>query len=62
MIDGYHAFMALPTPFQGTAAQSAFISVAVTNTRWRRGLRVPSCRSGLRPRPPVTGWFAEFED
>ena len=38
-------------------------SAAATNMRWR-ARAAPSCtrRPGFGPRPPVTGWFAEFED
>ncbi len=38
-------------------------SAAATNMRWR-AKAAPSCmrRPGFGPRPPVTGWFAEFED
>ena len=27
-----------------------------------RGLRLHACAAGFGPRPPITGWFAEFED
>ena len=77
VIDGYHAFMALPRPLAGgeeahsaegagpspAAAQSAFYlgggykyAMAGENCAF---LHAPP---GFGPRPPVTGWFAEFDD
>jgi len=63
VIDGYHAFMALDRPFGEAAAKSAFYlgggykyAMAGENCAF---LHAPP---GFGPRPPVTGWFAEFED
>jgi selenocysteine lyase/cysteine desulfurase len=63
VIDGYHAFMALETPFGELAAKSAFYlgggykyAMAGENCAF---LHAPP---GFGSRPPVTGWFAEFED
>ena len=63
VIDGYHAFMALEEPLGATAARSAFYlgggykyAMAGENCAF---LHAPP---GFGPRPPVTGWFAEFED
>src|SRR5687768_12549193 len=63
VIDGYHAFMALDRPFGEVAAKSAFYlgggykyAMAGENCAF---LHAPP---GFGPRPPVTGWFAEFED
>jgi selenocysteine lyase/cysteine desulfurase len=63
VIDGYHAFMALQTPFDGTAAASAFY----LGGGYKYAMTGESCAflhapPGFGPRPPVTGWFAEFED
>jgi selenocysteine lyase/cysteine desulfurase len=63
VIDGYHAFMALDRPLGEAAARSAFYlgggykyAMAGENCAF---LHAPP---GFGPRPPVTGWFAEFED
>ena len=63
VIDGYHAFMALETPFKETAAQSAFY----LGGGYKYAMTGESCGflhapPGFGPRPPITGWFAEFED
>ncbi|HEY0164806.1 MAG TPA: class V aminotransferase, partial [Sphingomicrobium sp.] len=63
IIDGYHAFMAIDRPLGEAAAKSAFYlgggykyAMAGENCAF---LHAPP---GFGPRPPVTGWFAEFED
>ena len=62
-VDGYHAFMALETPFGGTAAQSAFyLGGGYKYAMAGEGCAFIHAPPGFGPRPPVTGWFAEFED
>ncbi len=63
IIDGYHAFMAIETPFEETAAQSAFY----LGGGYKYAMTGESCAflhapPGFGPRPPITGWFAEFDD
>ena len=63
VIDGYHAFMALDNPFGEAAAPSAFY----VGGGYKYAMAGESCAflhapRGFGPRPPVTGWFAEFED
>ena len=63
VIDGYHAFMALPEPFGEAAAQSAFYLAG----GYKYGMSGEGCvfmhaPADFGPRPPVTGWFAEYED
>ena len=64
VIDGYHAFMALDRPFgRGRCASPLSTSAEATNMRWRAKAAPSSMRPpGFGPRPPITGWFAEFED
>ena len=63
VVDGYHAFMALPTPFKETAAQSAFyLGGGYKYAMSGEGCAFLHAPFGFGPRPPVTGWFAEFED
>ena len=63
VIDGYHAFMALDRPFKESAAQTAFyLGGGYKYAMSGEGCAFLHAPSGFGPRPPVTGWFAEFED
>ena len=63
VIDGYHAFMALNQPFKETAARSAFyLGGGYKYAMAGEGCAFLHAPPGFGPRPPVTGWFAEFED
>ena len=63
VIDGYHAFMALDSPFQETAAASAFyLAGGYKYAMAGEGLGLMHCPPGFGPRPPITGWYAEFGD
>ncbi len=63
VIDGYHAFMALDTPFQEIAAASAFfLAGGYKYAMAGEGLGLMHCPPGFGPRPPITGWYAEFGD
>ena len=63
VIDGYHAFMALETPLGPVAAQSLFyLGGGYKYAMAGEGCAFLHAPPGFGPRPPVTGWFAEFED
>jgi selenocysteine lyase/cysteine desulfurase len=63
VIDGYHAFMALETPLGPAAAQSLFyLGGGYKYAMAGEGCAFLHAPPGFGPRPPVTGWFAEFED
>jgi selenocysteine lyase/cysteine desulfurase len=63
VIDGYHAFMALERPLGSAAAASAFyLGGGYKYAMSGEGCAFLHAPSGFGPRPPVTGWFAEFED
>ena len=63
IIDGYHAFMALDRPFQPTAASCAFyLAGGYKYAMAGEGLGLMHCPPGFGPRPPITGWYAEFGD
>jgi len=63
VIDGYHAFMALPEPFGARAAESVFyLAGGYKYAMAGEGCVFLHAPPGFGPRPPVTGWFAEFED
>jgi selenocysteine lyase/cysteine desulfurase len=63
VVDGYHAFMALPRPFSGQAARNAFyLGGGYKYAMAGEGCAFMHAPAGFGPRPPVTGWYAEFED
>ena len=63
VIDGYHAFMALEQPLGAAAAASAFyLAGGYKYAMAGEGCGFMHAPPGFGPRPPVTGWFAEFED
>jgi selenocysteine lyase/cysteine desulfurase len=63
VIDGYHAFMAIPQPFGGLAARSAFyLAGGYKYAMAGEGCAFLHAPPGFGSRPPITGWYAEFED
>ena len=63
VIDGYHAFMALETPFGDVAASSAFyVGGGYKYAMSGEGCAFLHAPPGFGERPRITGWFAEFED
>jgi selenocysteine lyase/cysteine desulfurase len=63
VIDGYHAFMALETPFRDLAASSAFyVGGGYKYAMSGEGCAFLHAPPGFGDRPRITGWFAEFED
>jgi selenocysteine lyase/cysteine desulfurase len=63
VIDGYHAFMAIETPFGGSAQQTAFyVGGGYKYAMAGEGVAFLHAPPGFGERPRITGWFAEFED
>lgn len=63
VIDGYHAFMAVESPLGPAAAQSAFyLGGGYKYAMAGEGVAFLHAPPGFGPRPPITGWFAEFDD
>jgi selenocysteine lyase/cysteine desulfurase len=63
VIDGYHAFMAIERPFAAPAPDSAFfLGGGYKYAMAGEGMGFMHCPAGYGPRPPLTGWFAEFDD
>ena len=63
VVDGYHAFMALERPFSETASGSAFyLGGGYKYAMSGEGCAFLHAPPGFAPRPPDTGWYAEFED
>ena len=63
VVDGYHAFMAIESPFDDVASRSAFyVGGGYKYAMSGEGCAFLHAPSGYGERPPITGWFAEFED
>jgi selenocysteine lyase/cysteine desulfurase len=63
VIDGYHAFMAVELPFGDVAADEAFyLGGGYKYAMSGEGCAFLHAPPGFGGRPPITGWFAEFED
>nr|WP_237219777.1 class V aminotransferase [Sphingomonas arenae] len=63
VIDGYHSFMALETPFPADVASAAFyLAGGYKYAMAGEGMGLMHCPPGFGERPPITGWYAEFED
>lgn len=63
VVDGYHAFMAIHTPFSAASASTAFyLGGGYKYAMAGEGCAFMHAPPGFGLRPPVTGWFAEFED
>ena len=63
VIDGYHAFMAIERPFGMAPARNAFfLGGGYKYAMAGEGMAFLHCPPGYGPRPPLTGWFAEFDD
>lgn len=63
VIDGYHAFMAIDRPFGERASGSAFyLGGGYKYAMSGEGCAFMHAPPDFGPRPPITGWFAEFED
>ena len=63
VIDGYHAFMAIDAPFPSAAGNSVFyLGGGYKYAMAGEGCAFLHAPPGFGPRPPITGWYAEFED
>ena len=63
VIDGYHAFMAIDRPFGESASGTAFyLGGGYKYAMAGEGCAFMHAPTGFGERPPITGWFAEFED
>lgn len=61
-IDGYHAFMAIDRPFAAGADSAFYVGGGYKYAMAGEGCAFLHAPPGFAPRPPITGWFAEFED
>lgn len=61
VIDGYHAFMAVDAPIDPSIAASIFyLGGGYKYAMAGEGMGFMHCPPGFGPRPPITGWYAEF--
>jgi selenocysteine lyase/cysteine desulfurase len=62
VIDGYHSFMAVPEPLGALGTSCFFLAGGYKYAMSGEGLGLMHCPPGFGLRPPITGWYAEFED
>jgi selenocysteine lyase/cysteine desulfurase len=63
VIDGYHSFMALDRPFPAPLGSTAFfLGGGYKYAMAGEGVGFMHCPPGFGPRPPITGWYAEFDE
>ncbi|GLR46701.1 hypothetical protein [Sphingomonas astaxanthinifaciens] len=62
VIDGYHSFMAAERPLGSLGETCFFLAGGYKYAMSGEGLGLMHCPPGFGPRPPITGWYAEFED
>jgi selenocysteine lyase/cysteine desulfurase len=62
VIDGYHSFMAVPEPLGTLGDRCFFLAGGYKYAMSGEGIALMHCPPGFGPRPPITGWYAEFED
>lgn len=61
VIDGYHAFMAVPTDLSAVADKVFYIAGGYKYAMAGEGVAFLHAPHGFAPRPKITGWYAEFE-
>ncbi|MEW4466725.1 aminotransferase class V-fold PLP-dependent enzyme [Parasphingorhabdus sp. JC815] len=62
VIDGYHGFMALDTDLSTVADRIFYLAGGYKYAMAGEGVCFLHAAPGYAPRPPVTGWFAAFDD
>lgn len=62
VIDGYHAFMAIPTSLADIADQAFFLGGGYKYAMAGEGVCFMHCPPGAFARPTNTGWFAGFAE
>ncbi|GAA0481343.1 aminotransferase class V-fold PLP-dependent enzyme [Parasphingorhabdus litoris] len=62
VIDGYHGFMALDTDLSEFATNIFYMSGGYKYAMAGEGVCFLHAPTGFAPRPPITGWYAAFDD
>lgn len=60
VIDGYHAFLALPVDLSRIARRAFYLAGGYKYTMAGEGACFMHCPPGFAPRPRNTGWYASF--
>src|SRR5437879_5711994 len=60
VIDGYHAFMAVPTDLGAIAKRAFYLAGGYKYAMAGEGVCFMHCPPGFCPRPRDTGWYAGF--
>lgn len=60
VLDGYHAYMAVPTDLSAVAARAFYLAGGYKYAMAGEGACFMHCPPGYAMRPPDTGWFAAF--
>lgn len=62
VVDGYHSFMAIESLPAAVAERVFFLAGGYKYAMAGEGIGLMHCPPGFGERPPITGWYAEFED
>jgi len=63
VVDGYHSFMAVDSPLPAPLGDKLFfLAGGYKYAMSGEGMGLMHCPPGFGPRPPITGWYAEFAD
>jgi selenocysteine lyase/cysteine desulfurase len=63
LVDGYHSFMAIEAPLPAPIADRLFfVAGGYKYAMSGEGIGLLHAPPGFGERPPITGWYAEFED
>lgn len=62
VIDGYHAFMAVPTDIGPLSDRIFYLAGGYKYAMSGEGCCFLHAPPGFAPRPVITGWYAEFDD
>jgi len=60
VVDGYHAYMAVPTDWSTLARRAFYLAGGYKYAMTGEGACFMHCPPGVAPRPRNTGWFASF--
>src|SRR5690606_15069401 len=61
VVDGYHAFMALPVDLSGIEDRAFYIAGGYKYAMAGEGVCLMHCPPGFGDRPVNTGWYASFD-
>lgn len=62
VVDGYHGFMAVPTDLSAVADRIFYVAGGYKYAMAGEGCAFMHVSPAFAPRPPLTGWYAAFDD